>query len=378
MKRWVIPFTPIQWVRIVIIVFGFCFAGCKADEPIRLGFMAGITGRSADIGMAARDAVQLAVEQCNAQGGIHGRQVTLIIRDDRQNVETAVKAVQALIDARVAAIVGPMSSAVAVAIVPYLNASQVVAVGGTVTTQDLSVLDDHFMRVTVTTREQASFSARYQIRSGDMRHVAVVYDGGNRSFSENWMENFKSPFTGGGGKILTAVEFKAGDRHSFSQISHGLLAVDPDGILIIANPMDSALLCQQIRKLNSSVKITLTNWAATQRLIELGGKSVEGVTIPIVFDWDSPDPAYQRFKKRYVDRYNRDPGFPGFYAYNAAQVVLTALKAQKPGQSLKDTILSIGEFGGLQGKISLDSYGDVKSSAASIRIIQNQKFIALE
>ncbi|BBO91657.1 ABC transporter substrate-binding protein [Desulfosarcina ovata] len=378
MKRWVIPFTPIQWVGIVAIVFSFCLVGCKADEPIRLGFMAGITGRSADIGMAARDAVLLAVEQCNAQGGLHGRQVTLIIKDNQQNVETAVEAVQALIDARIAAMIGPMSSAVAVAIVPYLNQSRVVAVGGTVTTQDLSGLDDYFMRVAVTTHEQASLIAQYLIRSDDVRRVAVAYDGGNRSFSKDWMENFKSPFTAGGGKILTAVEFKAGDRHSFSQITHGLLAVDPDGILIIANPMDSALLCQQIRKLNSSVKITLTNWAATQRLIELGGKAVEGVMVSIVFDWDSPDPAYQRFQKIYVDRYNRDPGFPGYYAYNAAQVVLTALKAQKPGQSLKDTILSIAEFGGLQGKISLDSYGDVKSSAASIRIIRNQQFVVLE
>ena len=81
-----------------------------------------------------------------------------------------------------------MSSEIALAIVPYLNESQVVAVGGTVTTQDLSGLDDYFFRVTVTTREQASRSAQYQIDSGDMRRITVAYDGENPSFCENWLE----------------------------------------------------------------------------------------------------------------------------------------------------------------------------------------------
>ena len=61
------------------------------------------------------------------------------------------------------------------------------------------------------------------------------------------------------------------------------MADSPDGILIIANPMDSALLCQQIRKANPSIKITLSNWSATGRFTELGGRAVEGVTMPTVF-----------------------------------------------------------------------------------------------
>lgn len=378
MNRVCVVFTPIPIVLIVTIVFGIFFFTCNSEQFIRIGYLGSISGRMADIGISGRDAVQLAVQQCNDKGGIHGRRVKLIIKDDGQDPAVAIDAVQALIDAGVAAIVGPMSSAMALAIVPYLNEAQVVAVGGTVTTQDLSGLDDHFLRVCLTTVEQATRSAQYQIRSGDMRHIAVVYDGGNRSFSENWLENFRSPFVAGGGSILTAVEFKTKDPRSFSEIVHGLLAVNPDGILIIANPMDSALLCQQIRKANPSVKITLSNWGATARLIELGGKAVEGVTVPIVFDWDSPSPAYQTFRKIYIERYNREPEFPGFYGYNAAQVVLTALQAQAPGRPLKETILSMGEFDGLQGKISFDAYGDVKPSAASIRIIRNQKFVVLE
>ena len=182
----------------------------------------------------------------------------------------------------------------------------------TVTTTDLSGLDDFFFRVSLTAREQAFRSAQYQIDSGLMRRVSVAFDAGNRSLSENWLENFEKTFTSGGGHILAVVEFTTGGKRSFSDITADLLSTDPDGILIIANPMDSALLCQQIRKANPAIMITLSNWAATQRLIELGGNAVEGVIIPIVFDWDSPSPPYQEFRKIYFEQFKRDPGFPVF------------------------------------------------------------------
>ena len=156
------------------------------------------------------------------------------------------------------------------------------------------------------------------------------------------------------------------------------MAAEPDGILIIANSMDSALLCQQIRKSNHSIKITLADWGATERLLELGGKAVEGVTVVQTFDRDSPNPKYQAFRKTYLERYDREPGFPGVYAYDAAQVILTALSAQKKGQNLKETVLSIRQFDGLQGQFSFDDYGDVMRSNASISIVRNRKFVIME
>ncbi len=378
MKRVFISLKFTHRLHISFLLCCLLLLSCDHKEPIRLGFIASISGPAADFGISARDAVQLAVTQCNGQGGIRGRQIKLIIKDDRQNAETAEQAVKELIKEGVVAIVGPMSSKIAMAIVPYLNDSKMMAMGGAVSTQRLSGLDDYFFRVCITSREHAFRSAHYQIDSGDMRRIAVVYDGGNPLFCEGWLEDFKRPFIAGGGEILTVVDFKTEEKRPFSEIVNGLLTAGPDGILVIANSMDSALFCQQIRKSNPSVKITLSNWSATQRLIELGGKAVEGATLPSVFDWESPNPSYQTFRNLYVERYKQEPGFPGFYAYNAARVVLTALKSQKRGQNVKSTVLSIGEFEGLQGKIVFDEYGDVKRSNASIRIIRDQKFVAVE
>ncbi|CAB1059221.1 ABC transporter, substrate-binding protein (cluster 4, leucine/isoleucine/valine/benzoate) [Olavius sp. associated proteobacterium Delta 1] len=369
---------PICSLVVTLILISIAQLGCDAKKPVRIGFIGGTSGRVADLGISGLDAVQLVVEQCNKQGGIDGRQVQLLIKDDQQIPDTARQAVQDLIREDAVAIVGPMTSDMAMAVAPLVNEARVLNVSPTVTTQRLSGRDDYFFRVSSTTLEYATRSAHYQIKSGDMRRIAAAYDKGNRSFTENWLENFKAPFIAGGGEILATIAFKTDEGKSFSEIARELLVPDPDGVLIIANSMDSALLCQQIRKTNHSIKITLADWGATERLLELGGKAVEGVTVVQTFDRESPKPQYQSFRTTFLERYHREPGFPGVYAYDATQVVLTALRAQKRGQSLKETVLSIRQFDGLQGKFSFDDYGDVKRSNASISIVQNQKFVVVE
>ena len=93
MKRSTVLSTPIHVLLFFTITFSIAPVGCDFDKPIRLGYIGSISGHTADIGISARDAVQLAVEQCNAQGGVGGRQIELIVKDDQQRAETAVNAV---------------------------------------------------------------------------------------------------------------------------------------------------------------------------------------------------------------------------------------------------------------------------------------------
>jgi branched-chain amino acid transport system substrate-binding protein len=211
-----------------------------------------------------------------------------------------------------------------------------------------------------------------------MRSIAAVYDLGNKSFCESWLASFVDTFTAGGGEVLETVGYRAEADQSFLDIARKLLIAKPDGVLIIANSMDAALLCQQVRKLDQDIAITLADWGATERLLELGGEAVEGVTVVQTFDRASPAPDYQAFRQAYMDRFQREPGFPGVYTHDAVQVLLTALRRQKESESLKQTILTIKHFKGLQSEFSFDDFGDVKRPHASISIIRNRQFIVVE
>lgn len=362
---------------ILLLLFAVSLQGCGPEEPIRIGFITGTSGYMADMGISARYALLLAVDQCNEKGGIHGRRVALEIRDNQHDVDTAVKDVQELIEQGVDAMIGPMSSTIAMAILPYLNRSRMVTVSPTASTTRLSGRDDYFFRVCPSAGAHARVNADYQIRSGNMQRITVAFHSGNPSFCESFIKNFKQTFQAGGGEILSVTSFTSKDGRSFFQIADELLKEKPDGILIVANAMDSAMLCQQIRKISPSVKITLSNWSASHRFIALGSGAVEGTTLPISVDWNSPLPRYQKFRKIFFDRYQLEPGIVSLNAYNAVQVVLSALKARKSGQNLKEAILFWTEFNGLQRKIKFDAYGDMNAGVL-MYTIRNHQFEALE
>ena len=362
----------------IFLLVALSFTSCTKDAPLLIGFLAGTSGRVADSGISARDAAQLAVEQCNQTGGILGRKVRLVIKDDQQKPEIAQKCAQELIREGVVAVIGPMTSNIAKAIAPIANEAKVVFMSPTATTELLSGRDDYFFRVASTSGLFAARSAHYLTQFDVMLRVAVAYDQDNASFSENWVDNFRRSFSRKGGVVISSVGFRAGDDRTFLDIARSLLTAEPDGIVIVANSFDAALLCQQIRKIDSQMKIFLSDWSATERLLEMGGKAVEGVIVIQAFDRASQAPRYQTFRRAYLSRFQREPGFPGVNTYDAIQVMLKALRTTRIGQDLKDTILSLGRFQGLQCDFRFDRFGDVQKDLASISIVKNGQFVVLE
>ena len=145
------PF-PGVWIITGILV-GLLFSACGDKDPLLIGFVGGTSGRVADLGISGRDAVQLAVDQCNRAGGIHGRQVQLVMKDDQQDPDIARQAVQDMIRKGVAAVIGPMTSDMGLAVLPLLDEAGLLAVSPTATTRLFSGHDDYFSRVCSTTRE---------------------------------------------------------------------------------------------------------------------------------------------------------------------------------------------------------------------------------
>jgi branched-chain amino acid transport system substrate-binding protein len=350
--------------------------GCER-EPLRIGFVGGISGRVADLGVGGRNGVLLAVEERNAHGGINGRPVELIIRDDEQNPETAGKVARELVERKVEAIIGPMTSSMAQAIVPIVNSARMVTVSPTVTTAELSGLDDYFLRVLPDTNTYAPKSAHFHFGKLSLRRAALIYDSGNRSYTESWMKAFSNAFEGLGGTIVAVNPFKSGGSVAFSPIVRDLLRHRPDLVVLVCNAVDAALLCQQVRKLAPRVAISVSEWSSTDRFIELGGAAVEGVYIAQFVDYGNTTPRYRNFMAAYRNRFGQDPGFSGIAGYDAANLVMDALAGRKEGTPLKEAILASGDYQGVQRQIVLDRFGDTKSTTY-ITVVKNGRFLTLE
>jgi branched-chain amino acid transport system substrate-binding protein len=356
---------------------GALLLGCPAPAPITVGFEGGISGRGADLGISARDAVQLAVELRNQGGGVAGHKVRLVIKDDEQRAAVAERVARELVDEGAVAIVGPITSTMAKAVLPIAVQSGVVVISSSATSDELTGKDDPLFRVNMSAGDAATQIARFHLQEKrPLRRLVAAYDLSNRSYTESWLDAFRRTFVAGGGQVLQAVGFASSGDTAFLQVARDVLAIPADGIVISANSMDTAMLCQQIRKLGSELPIIASGWAGTERLLELGGRSVEGVMLAQNFDRDSTAPRYAAFRRAYLERFHREPGFSGTLAYDAANVLLDALARQQDPTKLKAAILAQRRFDGLQDPIVFDEFGDVQRTMY-MTVVRNGKFVVI-
>jgi branched-chain amino acid transport system substrate-binding protein len=181
--------------------------GCKDSEPIRIGFLGGLTTRAAGLSTSGRDGFQLAIEESNANGGINNRQVEGIIQDTRGHKETALQAVHSLVERKVAAIIGPMTSQTAVAVVPEINLAKIPMISPTVSTNQLNSLNDYFFRVYYTNAQAAKLLAE-RLSSQQNKRIAAIYDLGNKAYTEDWVNHFQGAIERDNGSEVVRIPFE--------------------------------------------------------------------------------------------------------------------------------------------------------------------------
>jgi len=368
---------PLCKMAVVCCLFSLLFA-CLPKEPVRIGFVGGMSGRVADLGVSGRNGAMLAIEQRNAAGGILGQPVELVVRDDGQNPEIAKKVVTELLNSNIELIIGPMTSSIAMAVLDQVNASKGILLAPTVSTTALTGKDDNFMRVIGDTSTYATKVARYQAQKCGHRRVAVIYDLNNRSYTESWFGDFKREFELHGGSVVAVQTYHSLPTTSFHQLATTLLKQKPELVVIITNAVDAALICQQIRKLDAAVSIGMAEWASTERFIELAGGAAEGVFVSQFVNRTDPSERYQTFLKQYRERFGgQEPGFAGLAGYDAALVAMDAYAARKSGETVKQTIIRLNSFQGGQQRYQIDHFGDA-NRLTTATVVRNGIYQTLE
>ena len=100
--------------------------GAQAQDTVKLGLVAAMSGQSAKSGEAIVRGLSIAIDEVNAKGGLLGKKVELLVRDDESNPAKGVIAARELVQReRVAALFGGLDTPVSLAIVPFMKISLV-------------------------------------------------------------------------------------------------------------------------------------------------------------------------------------------------------------------------------------------------------------
>lgn len=345
--------------KAILLLLLLCLSSCSKKEPIKVGLSATLSGTDSSFGQHVARGIILAVEEVNKEGGINGRKVELIIKDDRADPEEALKVDNELIEEGVVAIMGHYMSSLAVKTVPLMNERNILMIGATVSTPQLNGLDDNFIRVALPSNRLVPTLSTYSYKRLNLKRMAFIYDTSNLQYVEPIYRQFKEEFEKLGGEVKKPLTFNGQAEFSVPDLVEELIASDPDGLYIIANALHSALICQHLRKRGATFKIVTSPWAFTDPdFIINGGQAVEGVVTATSFNKNSKSEPFLTYKMRYEERFNEEISLGNALGYEAALLLLAALKKTDDPAKLKDVILNQRIYPGLDGKIILDRYGD--------------------
>ena len=203
------------------------------DGALVIGAVLPTVGPASEIGVSMTTALTVGVTEINQAGGVGGRPVRLVLREEGDNSATAVLAVQSLLQARVDAIIGPTSSLDLLATLGEAVDNGVLTCAPTASALALDSYPDNglFFRTVPSDSLQASAMARLVETSGSSTAAVVYLDD---AYGRPFAEATRSAITGEGTAVSAFVGFTAGDT-SITEAVDEIVAARPDVIAVVAD-----------------------------------------------------------------------------------------------------------------------------------------------
>lgn len=356
-------------------------AGCAPREPILIGLAVELTGRQADVGINVRDAALMAVDEVNAQGGVDGRPLQVVVRDDQGLPEVARQVNAELVEMGVAAIIGHYTSSQTAAVLDQMNAAQVVLLSPSASSTAFSGKDDYFLRLVPDTAFIGKTLGQHIMETYPVRRALGVYDANNRAFSESFWQSVDAQLRALGCET-DSIAYNSAST-DLKTLAGQVAAAEADAVVIVGSAVDTAVLAQYLRQLDAQALLFSSPWAQTTQLTEKGGQAVHGMELSAFYDPGVNIPAHIEFVRAYEERFGRSPSLGISQAYEAVMVLARALEETGGSrEGLREALLALSDFPGLLGPITFDAYGDVRRDIYIMRVengqIVNKKTIAPE
>lgn len=357
----------------------FCFiliisliSGCSNKNPINIAYIADLTGELSELGVSGMYGAEMALKEINKAGGINGRELKMIIVDDKNNPEESVNLINELIDKDIKGIIGPLTSAIAEYTVPLINKSELLMISPTVSTELLSAQDDYFLRVIPSNKYQGIYTSK-NMSYHNINKVAILYEYNNQYFTKVLKNEFSKHFIDNGGEIVYSDTFRTDETINYGQLLENAYTAGAKGIFIIGPSYETASFCQILAKKDFEIEVFLPTWSMTGDLIKLGGKTVDGVNLVNFINCCSTDETYRKFNSKFIESYGEKATFPAVFSYESLYVLADALSnTNMESYEMKEYIINKKTFGGPQGDINFDQYGDIERKIYLYKIINGE------
>lgn len=371
MKR---SFLTVILTGLLVGLLGGCAAndGAQAkSDTIRIGLAAPISGTQAQYGQAFKNGAELAAAQINEAGGIDGKQVEIVVQDDKGDSNEAVNVANKFVsDKSILAVVGHFNSSATLATAPVYNKNKIVEISPSSSAPGVTDAGEYTFRVITTDAFQADYLAGWSKELGYSK-VALIYE--QSDFGLGLLDVYQKSAPANNIEVVAAEAYNPGDK-DFSTILTKIKDKQPEAIFIGGFYNEAALISQQAKKLNLSVDFIGVDSLYSEALLELGGESVEGFKLIGFFYPGGDNEAATKFAADYEAAYGSQPDTYAAYSYVATSVVIEAIKEKGADrESIKTYLETLKDYKGATGVLSFDENGDVETIPSKLTV-QGGKF----
>ncbi len=361
-------------ISLLLLIGGFLWYFYPPPKPpLKIGLMVSLTGPSPELGRSIRDGVFLAVEEINQEGGINGRRINLIIKNNRGNQEIAKLNYLEFLSEDVLAVIGPATSSVARALLPIINEKRLLTISPTVSSTEFSEKDDHFITLEPNNRRFADSLGAYINDKIKPKKVTIMADERNPVYVSDFGNNFLTKISKHSKTETLKIPKQVSD---YDSLVAETLKRNPDFILIITDVFNASIIIQKIRKLNPFVKLAVSPWARFYGLILYGGFFTEGVFSVGYYDESEKNENFKKFRENFMAKFGYPPDSAVINGYYSVMIIKEALLKKSDATTLRDKILN-SYFKFSLGEIKINRYGDAERECFPL-IIKNGTFERLE
>ncbi len=312
-----------------IAAAALAFAG-TAQADITLVSIQSMTGPAAFAGTLFQKSIQLAVDEANKKGGIHGQKIVLIERDNAGDKGQAINLANQAIDRDKALLVlGPSLSADSLAVAPIFNEKKTPFLSFASSDAILKA-GPWSLKLRQGSDVDGPILAKHLLEKTPIRKTALVFDRTNESLIE-YKNVFRDAFKAGGGSVAAEEAIVSQDAN-FLPLATKLKGLDVDAVYISSYAEQAANIATQMRKagLPEKVRIIGSLAVASPKFISSAGKDSDGAYVISDYVIGIDRPQNKAFDAAYQARWQMEPDSFAAVGYALAQVALAALQEAGP------------------------------------------------
>jgi branched-chain amino acid transport system substrate-binding protein len=354
---------------VVALVAGM---GTVQGEPVKIGFNVPLTGFAAADGNSALTGAELAVEQANAEGGVNGEMVELVVLDDQASPKQAGPVATKMIEQQgvKVGVSGSYSGATRAAAGVY-QAAGVPYIAAYAVHPEITRAGEYVFRTSFVGEVQGRAGAKLLGEMMGKKKVVLITL--KNDFGKSLAAGFKEAAGQFGVEIVNEYEYGIKDRQ-FGPIVSKVKADGPDAIYASGYFFTAGPLVSQLRAAGVQVPVIGQEGYDSEKFIEIAGPASEGVIITTSLDRDSDAPA----TKDFIEAFEKKAGFGADMvaasAHTAVRIAVAALRQA----GVDDPKAIRGAIAGITmeastGVISFNDLGEVRKDV-QVQVVKDGAF----